>query len=146
MWRYAIITVNVARDMRAGGDFMKTSTEIHSAARLVGEERAIELIAGAGFDAWDFSMFDMVKYLWHEDYITASEHPLYGPQYREFAKRLRNVGEECGIRCNQSHAPFSFAWADENNCKLITSKEMQEINDKRKIIYERKSLQKLKAP
>ena len=23
------------------------------------------------------------------------------------------------------------AWADENNCKLITSKEMQEINDKR---------------
>ena len=36
---------------------MKTSTEIASVARITGEERAIELIAKAGFDAWDFSMF-----------------------------------------------------------------------------------------
>ena len=38
---------------------MKTSTEINSAAKFVGEEKAIELIAKAGFEAWDFSMFKM---------------------------------------------------------------------------------------
>ena len=36
---------------------MKISTEISSARRLVGEERAVEYVAKAGFDAWDFSMF-----------------------------------------------------------------------------------------
>ena len=34
---------------------MKTSTEFNSAAQIVGEERAIELIAKAGFDARDFA-------------------------------------------------------------------------------------------
>ena len=38
---------------------MRTSTEIGSSARLVGEEKAIEYIAKAGFDAWDFSMFQI---------------------------------------------------------------------------------------
>ena len=33
---------------------MKISTEINSAAKIVGEERAIEYYARAGFDAWDF--------------------------------------------------------------------------------------------
>ena len=41
---------------------MKISTEIGSIACIVGEEKAVELVAKAGFDAWDFSMFDMVKY------------------------------------------------------------------------------------
>lgn len=41
---------------------MKISTEIASAAALVGEEKAVEYTAKAGFDAWDFSMFDMCKY------------------------------------------------------------------------------------
>ncbi len=43
---------------------MKISTEIASAAALVGEEKAVEYTAKAGFDAWDFSMFDMCKYDW----------------------------------------------------------------------------------
>ena len=38
---------------------MLISTEIGSASKIVGEERAVELIAKAGFDAWDFSMFDL---------------------------------------------------------------------------------------
>lgn len=43
---------------------MKTSTEIHSIALHVGEEKAIEYVAKAGFDAWDFSMFKMCAYNW----------------------------------------------------------------------------------
>ena len=41
---------------------MKTSTEIASIAKHVGEEKAVLYVARAGFDAWDFSMFDMVHY------------------------------------------------------------------------------------
>ena len=40
---------------------MKISTEIGSASRIVGEHKAVELIAKAGFDAWDFSMFAMAQ-------------------------------------------------------------------------------------
>ena len=43
---------------------MKISTEIASAARIIGEEKAVEYVAKAGFDAWDFSMFSMCKYDW----------------------------------------------------------------------------------
>lgn len=85
---------------------MKISTEIASAARLVGEERAIALCAEAGFDAWDFSLFRMVNYDWWHDLTHPTTHPLAQGNYRVFARRLRRLGEDCGISCNQSHAPY----------------------------------------
>ncbi len=85
---------------------MKISTEINSAARILGERRAIELLAKAGFDAWDFSMFAMAKYNKVTGGVITSDHPLCGNNYAEFAKELRKIGEDCGIVCNQSHAPF----------------------------------------
>ncbi len=85
---------------------MKISTEIASAARIVGEEKAIELYAKAGFDAWDFSMFAMCNYDWSSRTVLQSDHPLAGPNYLAFARRLKQVGLDHGIICNQSHAPF----------------------------------------
>ena len=85
---------------------MKTSTQIDVASRLVGEEKAIELIAGAGFDAWDFSMFEMCKYDWDNNCLLPNSHPLAGNDYLAFARRLKQVGLDNGIVCNQSHAPF----------------------------------------
>ncbi len=85
---------------------MKISTEIASCAKHVGEERAIELIAKAGFDGWDFSMFDMARFDYKNRCVIESSHPLSGDGYAEFAKRLAQVGRDCGIECNQSHAPF----------------------------------------
>ncbi len=85
---------------------MKTSTEINSAARIIGEERAVEYIAKAGFDAWDFSMFNMCKYDWAAKKLLANDHPLAGENYLAFARKLRRIGEDNGIICNQSHAPY----------------------------------------
>ena len=85
---------------------MKISTEIHSIARIVGEEKAIEYVAKAGFDAWDFSMFSMVNYDWATKTFSNSDHPLGGDNYLAFARKLRKIGEDNGIHCNQSHAPF----------------------------------------
>lgn len=85
---------------------MKTSTEIASIAKIVGEERAIEMVAKAGFDYWDFSMFEMAR----KDRVTGgvlpSTHPLAGSDRLSFARKLKQVGLDCGITCNQSHAPF----------------------------------------
>lgn len=85
---------------------MLTSTEIASAAKLVGEEKAVELVAKAGFDAWDFSMFAMVRYDWNNHCLLDNDHPLTRPDYLKFARQLRQIGEDNGIHCNQSHAPF----------------------------------------
>lgn len=85
---------------------MKTSTEIASIAKIVGEERAIEMVAKAGFDYWDFSMFEMAR----KDRVTGgvlpSTHPLAGSDRLSFARKLKQIGLDCGITCNQSHAPF----------------------------------------
>jgi len=85
---------------------MKTSTEISSISKKVGERKAIELVAKAGFDAWDFSMFAMAKYDKSTGGVFESDHPLQSSNYASFAKELRHIGEELGIVCNQSHAPF----------------------------------------
>ncbi len=85
---------------------MKISTEIASAARIVGEHKTIELIAKAGFDAWDLSMFAMCRYNWQTGVCEATDHPLAGSGYLKFVRELKNIGLDNGIHCNQSHAPF----------------------------------------
>lgn len=85
---------------------MKTSTEIASIAKHVGEEKAVLYVAQAGFDAWDFSMFEMAQYDWNNGRLLDTDHPLQKSNYLSFAKELRKIGEENGIICNQSHAPF----------------------------------------
>ena len=85
---------------------MKISTEINSIAKHVGPQKAIELAAKAGFDAWDFSMFDMCKMDNDIGRVTDRNPRYFGNEYINYAKELRHIGEENGIKCNQSHAPF----------------------------------------
>ena len=82
---------------------MKTSTEIGSLAKIVGEHRAVELIGKAGFDAWDFSMGNLAKV----DKTTQAlvDHPLNSNGYLKFVRELKKIGEAYGMVCNQSHAP-----------------------------------------
>ena len=85
---------------------MKISTEISSTARHVGEMRAVELVAAAGFDAYDFSMFAIAPFDWKTGTVKESDHPLANAGYAAFAKEIAHVAKECGLVCNQSHAPF----------------------------------------
>lgn len=91
---------------------MKISTEINSASRIIGEEKAIEYYAKAGFDAWDFSMFRMCKYDRNTATAVPGDHPLAGSNYLAFARKLKQIGLDNGIVCNQSHAPFPTSCAD----------------------------------
>jgi len=94
---------------------MRISTEIASAARIIGEEKAVEYLAHAGFDAWDFSMFSMCEYDWQKKVVIDNGHPLSTSQYLSFARHLKQIGLDNGIVCNQSHAPFPV------NCPQIRS-------------------------
>lgn len=83
---------------------MKISTEIGSIAEHIGEEKAVELVAKAGFDAWDFSMFDMCEN--NNGVLVPTAHPTAQSNYLTFARKLRQIGLDNGIICNQGHAPF----------------------------------------
>ena len=85
---------------------LKISTETRSAARLVGLEKAIELIAKAGFDAYDISMLSMVNYDWGKNICYPCDHPFARDNAAEYIKSIRKIGEEYGIVCNQTHAPY----------------------------------------
>ncbi len=83
---------------------MKISTEIDSIALHVGEEKAVELVAKVGFDAWDFSMFQMCEK--KKGVLVPTTHPTAQNDYLAFARRLKQIGLDNGIHCNQGHAPF----------------------------------------
>lgn len=85
---------------------MKISTEINSTSKIVGMPKAVELIAKAGFDAWDFSMFDMCRIDWSTRQPFNNPNELNGPNYIKFARELKKIGLDNGIICNQAHAPF----------------------------------------
>ena len=85
---------------------MKISTEIASIAKHVGEYKAVELCAKAGFDGWDLSMFQMGQYNSRINACEDTGHPLRSVKYLQFVRELRKIGEDNGIRCNQSYAPF----------------------------------------
>ncbi len=88
---------------------MRISTEIGSAALRVGEARAIEYAARAGFQGWDLSMFSMVRYDWGTGQLLSCGHPFAGKDCLNYVRELRRIGEDNGICCNQSHAPFPTA-------------------------------------
>lgn len=74
---------------------MLISTEIGSAAKRMGQERAVEAVAKAGFDAWDFTMAGEMEdghFLMERDYLTKARH-------------LKEIGINNGIFCNQAHGP-----------------------------------------
>ncbi len=85
---------------------MKISSEIKSTAAIIGEERAVEALAKAGFDAWDFSLHPMSGYDRKTKTFLPSDHPLAGKDSLAFARKLKQIGLDNGIECNQSHAPY----------------------------------------
>ena len=82
------------------------STETRSAASIVGIEKTIELIAKAGFDAFDLSLLSMVKYDWQQKVALPSDDPFAGKDYLAHARKLKQIARDNGIVCNQSHAPY----------------------------------------
>ena len=82
---------------------MLLSTMTNYLWSLYGTEAAVKMIAQAGFDAIDWSVYD----------ADADGSLVRSPDYREKARSLRHMAEDCGMVVNQCHAPFRFDFAAE---------------------------------
>lgn len=101
---------------------MKSSIELHIPAARFGIEKAIEMIAEAGFEAFDFSFY------WNEH---DSFKKIYNDCYKEYAKHLKNLMKQCNIECNQAHATFkpiqSFDETDEVYSQIVREIEFASL-------------------
>lgn len=82
----------------------KTSTEIASIAEIVGELKAVELVAKAGFDGYDLSLFEMARYDGKQ--VVRKGHPLQSKEALQYVRQIKQVAMDNGLTCNQSHAPY----------------------------------------
>lgn len=75
----------------------------HSVGRL-GFEQGVLTLKNAGYDCLDLSLFEMIR----------DDSPYIAGDWRKLVEERKAFCDANGIIFNQSHAPFSFAWADEN--------------------------------
>lgn len=54
-------------------------------------------------------MFEMAKRDKVNDGMLVADHPLTRPDRLSFAHRLKQIGLDCSITCNQLHASFPVA-------------------------------------
>jgi len=78
---------------------MILSTENGALRERVGERRAIEILAAAGFDAIDYTF---------TPWMERGEMPWNGDGYAAYAKEVNQIARDNGDRFNQAHAPFIF--------------------------------------
>ena len=78
---------------------MILSTQTERLSGRVGDIEAIRILAQAGFDAIDFSMF----------YMQEDQCPLNQDDYKEYMLRLKEEAEKQSVFFNQAHAPFPSA-------------------------------------
>ena len=74
---------------------MKLSTQTDVTAQKLSQEEAVRMIAEAGFDAADLSMFENDSTRW-----------IFEDGFEPRLKALGRIAEACGISFNQAHAPF----------------------------------------
>ena len=88
-----------------GGLEMILSTMTGGISRKLGDEKAIKMLADAGYDAYDFT-FD----------AHPADSSIYTDDNVDYFKQLRALADSCGIACNQAHAPSpsSVGKADED--------------------------------
>lgn len=87
---------------------MILSSTTNSLDGKFGYERAIDILANAGFDAIDISLTKMGQ----------EDCPFNGEDYKEFAAHLVEVAKKKGVYFNQAHAYYHSSYLDEKKPSL----------------------------
>ncbi len=95
--------------------FLSTQTDYLS--RKFGIEKAIEIIADAGFDAIDLTMFDMKN----DASVFCQDN------YKELAKSIKEKAQSRGLFFNQAHAPFPCSKNDDEYNEMIFGRILRSI-------------------
>lgn len=85
-------------DLRKAAEYMRLSIENYVIRKHFGDEAAIKLIAGAGFDALDFSFYWMPE---GENFLDRDDCIAH-------AQAVRSWADARGIAITQAHAPFDL--------------------------------------
>lgn len=96
---------------------MILSTQTDYLARNFGEERAIDIIADAGFDAIDLSLFGLKN----------DDSRFLYPDYKDFSRKLKEKAEGRGLFFNQAHAPFPCSKLDDTYNSMIFDRLIRAI-------------------
>lgn len=83
---------------------MLISTQTSHAVGRLGFEQGVLTLKNAGYDCLDLSLFEMIR----------DDSVYIAGDWRKVVEERKAFADANGIKFNQSHAPFSFAWADEN--------------------------------
>lgn len=98
---------------------MILSTQTDILSKRFGDIKAVEMIAQAGFDAVDYSMFPL---------SAADEHPVLSQSYEKYAAELKTKASECSVFFNQTHAPFpSYKEEDNDYSRKIKERIIRSI-------------------
>ena len=108
---------------------MKLCTQTHALVDSFGPEEGVRKLAEAGYDALDFSFFEMVN----------GQGPWLKRDWKARAKRVRSLADELGVEIRQAHAPFpsskgSEPFDTEIRKRIIRSMEVASIMGARHII------------
>lgn len=96
---------------------MDISTQTCITAKRFGLAEAVRMIAMAGFDAVDVSMFDDEQNAW-----------MFADGFEEKIEDAKKTAEELGVYFNQAHAPFpTMKWDDEKYNEMIRPKVIRSI-------------------
>lgn len=81
---------------------MRYSTQLYYLAKRYGFKKGADMLMDAGFNALDITI--------HRSYPAPDTDimntPIYSPEYKAFARELRDRAESRGVIYNQAHAPF----------------------------------------
>lgn len=96
---------------------MFVSCQTNQLDSRLGRKAAIKLIKDVGFEAFDFSLYGMMK----------DDSELNSENYYKTAVELRKYADEIGIACNQAHAPFPSSVGDAKKDEWIFSRILDAI-------------------
>lgn len=86
---------------------MLLSAQTKVLSRKLDYEQAIEIIARAGFDAFDLTLGRIhVAASADSPYGNTADRAFLSDRYMDYAEQLRKTAEREHIVCNQAHAPF----------------------------------------
>ena len=93
---------------------LRISTEIGSISKFknTGDFKALELLAKAGFDCYDYSMDKVYVFDFKKRFFYPITHPLGKFGWKNYAKRLRSQADKLNLKCNQMHAPFPITFKE----------------------------------
>lgn len=74
---------------------MRLSTQTHWLAETFGDAQAVRILAEVGYDAIDWSFYNRFE----ENDMWVREG------WKGYAQGIRKLADQCGITCNQAHAP-----------------------------------------